>query len=368
MKDIEIYGKAQISIDQERPFVLYRKPATSILSGFFQKDHKSYKSKDLKETGFVMESFEALENPYFIPLKNADFFQVTIDRQLNNASNSIEDSNHTHQIASQEAYEYLIQKTINTIRKTNLSKVVLSRKESVVYKASIFEIFSILESLYPDAFCYLWYHPATGCWTGATPETLLSYNGKIYSTMSLAGTRRANPSSAIEWGAKEIEEQTIVTNAIVKTLEKYTNNINLSEPETARAGNLEHLKTKITGIISNDYFGDLVKALHPTPAVCGTPKEEARKFILKNETYDREFYTGYLGPVNIKKSQDSMPLSDLYVNLRCMKLENKTASIYVGGGITSESIPSAEWKETVNKSMTMKRVLNSLGNYDFKNL
>ena len=95
---------------------------------------------------------------------------------------------------------------------------------------------------------------------------------------------------------------------------------------------------------------------HPTPAVCGLPAKKAKNFILENENYNREFYSGFLGEINIPKSTKNKK-SHLFVNLRCMSLENNIARIYVGGGITKDSIPEKEWEETVSKSFTMKSVL-----------
>ena len=91
--------------------------------------------------------------------------------------------------------------------------------------------------------------------------------------------------------------------------------------------------------------------LHPTPAVCGLPKEEAKQFILDNELYNRDFYTGFLGELNLKGQ------TNLYVNLRCMQLKDNRISIYVGGGITADSNAENEWEETVIKAKVMKNAL-----------
>jgi isochorismate synthase len=95
----------------------------------------------------------------------------------------------------------------------------------------------------------------------------------------------------------------------------------------------------------------LIDALHPTPAVCGLPKESAKEFILENEGYDRSFYTGFLGELSVENR------SNLFVNLRCMQVKDATYYIYIGGGITSASVPEKEWEETVAKSKVMLRVL-----------
>jgi isochorismate synthase len=97
--------------------------------------------------------------------------------------------------------------------------------------------------------------------------------------------------------------------------------------------------------------------LHPTPAVCGFPKLDAQKFIIENEGYDRTFYAGFLGEWNKDFVSYKENCSDLYVNLRCMKIEDQKAKLYVGGGINKGSNPEKEYIETVNKSLTMKKVL-----------
>ena len=188
-------------------------------------------------------------------------------------------------------------------------------------------------------------------------------------------------------GKKELEEQQLVTNYILDVLRDKVSNLQRTPTETVRAGQLLHLRAKITGILeskgldiedleSEEFGGNgldaVVKALHPTPAVCGLPKESALGFIRENEHYDREFYTGFLGELNLNtekhRSQNRRNRENqayrfvaksttLFVNLRCMKLTEGTAGIYVGGGITEDSELVMEWEETVAKSQTMLSIL-----------
>ena len=87
------------------------------------------------------------------------------------------------------------------------------------------------------------------------------------------------------------------------------------------------------------------------------PKKKSKAFIIENENYDRTFYTGFLGELNSSFSGNSIS-SDLFVNLRSMQIQENKAILYMGCGITRESMPEKEWEESVNKSMTMKKVLN----------
>lgn len=220
---------------------------------------------------------------------------------------------------------------------------------------------------------YCWYHPKVGLWLGATPELLFQVEGKQLTTISLAGTQPYKRVSKVTWTNKEIEEQQIVTDYIAHQIEPFSKPINISDVETIRAGSLLHLKSRITGLINDTAeLKSIIQALHPTPAVCGFPKQDAKDFILKNENYNREFYTGFLGELNLKHAKTRnknrrniennaytvvKKQSNFYVNLRCMQLKDHKALIYVGGGITKDSVAKKEWEETINKTKTIGNVL-----------
>ena len=199
---------------------------------------------------------------------------------------------------------------------------------------------------------------------GATPEQLLKVEGNIFETMALAGTQKNTGYQEVVWQDKESQEQQFVTDYIVTELNKVSNSILVSEPYSIKAGSIWHIKTDISGQLnSTKNLKEVVGLLHPTPAVCGLPKLESKQFILDNENYDRTFYTGYLGELNSSSTSDKTS-SDLFVNLRCMEIEmdlnlkTAKANLFMGCGITKDSIPEKEWEESVNKSMTMKRGFN----------
>ncbi|HSQ47717.1 MAG TPA: chorismate-binding protein, partial [Lutibacter sp.] len=156
----------------------------------------------------------------------------------------------------------------------------------------------------------------------------------------------------VVWQNKEKQEQQYVTDFMAENLKESVESLDITAPFTVQAGNLVHIRTDISGKLkSAESIENLIKILHPTPAVCGLPKDVAAAFIMENEGYHRAYYSGFLGALNNNES------TNLFVNLRCMQLENKHVSLYVGGGITAESIPENEWEETVSKSQVMKKVL-----------
>jgi isochorismate synthase len=127
-------------------------------------------------------------------------------------------------------------------------------------------------------------------------------------------------------------------------------------PRSVRAGNMIHLKTEFNVDLNEVHFPELgtvmLNLLHPTSAVCGMPKFSALRFITANEHLNREFYSGYLGPVNMDGN------TRLYVNLRCMQILRTRAVLYAGAGITHDSIPEKEWDETTLKCQTLLDVMN----------
>jgi len=340
---------------QNLPFVIYKKPNIQLIKGLFQNDRKLNFSDNLSETGFVFTSFDG-NNKILIPKNNSqeittDFIPETVplfpktEPQINETAKS--------------NFEFIVSKAIQEIENDTFSKVVLSRKEIIdLPNFDLKLLFFKLANSYPTAFTYCWFHPEIGLWIGATPETLLKVNGNIFQTVALAGTQLYKDSEEVIWQKKEKDEQQFVTDYIVDIIRNSVSEVQILTPETIKAGNLLHLKTAIKGSIDkNTNLDDLTLLLHPTPAVAGLPKINAINFINKNEGYNREFYAGYLGEINYNDPSET----DLYVNLRCMQIQNNNditkSYLYIGCGITKDSIPEKEWFETVNKAMTLKNVL-----------
>lgn len=344
-----IFNKIEEFYNHKIPFVAYRKPNKNLVSGFFMKNDEILYTSKFTEKGFVFAPFNSDEKAILFPAQNADF--ITENITLKDAFILNDDSTKTEN-RDKENHLLLVEKALDIINTNELKKVVVSRKEQVrIENFDILVTFKKLLQTYQNAFVYVWFHPKVGLWFGATPETLLQLSGHKFKTMSLAGTQLYDKGATIVWKNKELVEQQLVTDFIENQLSPIASNLQIDKTETIRAGNLLHLRTKVEGDLNkNSSLQQLIRALHPTPAVCGLPRETAKKFINTNESYIRTFYTGFLGEISKKKSE-------LYVNLRCMSVADNNASIYVGGGITEESTPKKEWEETVSKSKTMKKVL-----------
>ena len=372
MSSEAFFEKIQYQLDSCLPFVAYRKPNETILKALCQTSDELHQIKDYSESGFVFAPFDSDKDSILIPISESEFLECEFNYLAVNETNKITIS---EEKVARESHISLVQKGIDAINSDKFQKVVLSRKEGIkLEESNAIEIFKKLLNKYDTAFVYFFFHPKVGLWLGATPETLLKIEGNQLTTMSLAGTQKFDGTLNVNWQEKEREEQEFVTDFIVNSLERLTENVSTSKTETVRAGNLLHLKTTIKARLSSkeSNLKELLQDLHPTPAVCGLPKDAAKQFILKNEGYHREFYTGFLGELNLKEKKSRNPnrqnvendaytviktVSNLFVNLRCMQLKDNDAHIYVGGGITKDSDAEKEWEETVSKALVIKSIL-----------
>ncbi|MBT3741768.1 MAG: chorismate-binding protein [Polaribacter sp.] len=310
---------------------------------------------DFSEKGFVFAPFDNQQKAILFPINNSEF----ISEDLSFDAIKFKEKDFCNNDSSQEQHIKLVDKTIEVISNNDLKKVVISRKEDLeISDFNLIKTYQKLLQTYQNAFVYVWFHPKIGLWLGATPETLLNIENNTFKTMSLAGTQVYENTKNIVWKSKELEEQQLVTDFIESQLTGISSNLKIDKKETIKAGSLLHLRTKVTGELNeNSTLKTLIRALHPTPAVCGLPRGNAKKFILANELYSRSFYTGFLGELNLQKNKIETENSSLFVNLRCMNILDDNVSLFVGGGITKDSIPKNEWEETVSKSKVMKRVL-----------
>ncbi|AWK06958.1 isochorismate synthase [Flavobacterium crocinum] len=340
--------------EQNLPFVLYSKPNSTNLVGILQHNNNLHTVSDYSEKGFVFASFDERQL-ILIPENESEI--ITSEKEPTSFE-SIEIDDLGFDPEAKFQYEYLVAQGIQAIKNEEFKKVVLSRSEDVLLVEFDFvETFQHLVQLYPATFCYCFFHPKVGFWMGATPEKLLKANGNVFETMALAGTQKDNQQTEIVWQQKEKDEQQFVTDFIVKRLREFAASVVVSEPYSLKAGSIWHIKTDISGVLKeNSTLEEVIDTLHPTPAVCGLPKKKAKAFIIGNENYDRTFYSGFLGELNSSFAGNNSS-SDLFVNLRSMQIQENKAILYMGCGITKESIPEKEWEESVNKSMTMKRVL-----------
>lgn len=254
-------------------------------------------------------------------------------------------------------------KSINRIkeelsRREHPGKVVLSRSlnHKGLSSTEALELAKSLFDAFPHSFRHVYYTPITGAWMGATPELLIKYEGLSHSltTMALAGTRSATTDKE-PWDRKDILEQEIVTKYIKNILRRKKCEIVGEKTFTLTTGKLQHICTILNAVNTAEDSDaipfSIIDALNPTPALCGFPKEFAKKLIKRLEVHKRHCYGGVIGLL----SKNDITL---FVNLRCMHFSRDISVIYAGGGILAQSNNLLEWRETEKKFESITSFLN----------
>ncbi|MGR9053576.1 MAG: chorismate-binding protein, partial [Gammaproteobacteria bacterium] len=191
-----------------------------------------------------------------------------------------------------------VRQGIENIGRGELEKIVAARTQTLAIERdfSPFAVFQSLSEAYPDTCVSLFSHRNAGTWLGASPEPLLRKDrGNIVHTVSLAGTKprpnlNGNTESAV-WSRKEFDEQHLVTAFIRDALARQgIEDYRSIGPEIYSVGNICHLKTALSVNMNHAAnsaldLSRLIKDLHPTPAVCGVPKQAALEFTRKYEPF-----------------------------------------------------------------------------------
>ena len=258
-----------------------------------------------------------------------------------------------------EDYADAVERATERIRSGALRKVVLARSLLVDAERELDpkQLLWRLRAVDPD--CYVFAtpvsrDPARGILVGATPELLLRKRGRLVEATPLAGSaqRFGDPgrdrasADVLFRSHKEREEHSLVVEDVARVLGAFCDNlVHPHEPELLGTANVWHLATPFRGKLHDPSVSalELVAALHPTPAVCGTPLEAARETLAALEPIDRGAYAGPVGWINANGD------GEWAIALRCAEITGKTARLFAGAGIVADSVPEAEVDETERK-------------------
>lgn len=369
--ELRICNVVDTLIKKNRSFALWRIPGES--PRFAMQTSGSarllYHIEELDEqSGFVIAPFH-VSKQHPIVLIRPDIQELPSDEDIkvsclwNKSSMPTEQEfHHSETLVSypenpKEDYNRRFNTFIEPLHRKQFEKLVLSRSQTIPAGKTDFSpaaAFHKAIERYKYSYVYLCHTPETGTWLGCTPEIILSGEKGEWHTVALAGTQPLqNGELPTEWDDKNREEQEYVAFYIRKQLQALGIKPTETPPAPVRAGELSHLKSDFSfPLPDNKKLGELLKRLHPTPAVCGLPKEETYRFIRENEGYDRSYYSGFIGWLAPEEK------SDLYVNLRCMNILPGSFVLYAGGGILASSETESEWLETEAKMQTMKRLVS----------
>jgi isochorismate synthase len=258
-----------------------------------------------------------------------------------------------------DEYADAVARATTWIRKGELRKVVLARTMLVDAGRALDpkQLLWRLRATDPDCYAFAAPQPHTATdavLVGATPELLVRRRGRIVEATPLAGSSqrfgdptrdRASADRLFDSG-KDREEHAVVVEEVARTLGAFCDDlVHPHEPELLGTANVWHLATPFRGRLHDPAVTslELVGALHPTPAVCGTPREVAREALEELEPIERG---GYAGPVGW---MDATGDGEWAIALRCAEITRSTARLFAGAGIVADSVPEAEVDETERK-------------------
>ena len=343
-------------IEQDKSFAIYRLPGESSPRFVLQTSGVPACFDDIEHLnghkGFVIAPFRARENSPIMLIQPdcTDLAEVVLDTIGNEPGESI---NRKNKSEGKEDYSQQFLRFHEPLVNGEFEKLVLSRNKTIDRGESFSpgRSFFYAAEKYIYSYVYLFHTPLSGTWIGSTPEILLSGIGNNWKTIALAGTRFPN-SEVVSWDEKNLSEQELVSSYLLQQLSAFHISPERNGPYTVKAGDLAHLRTDFSfKLPKTTALGSILKALHPTPAVSGLPKDKAYQFIQENEGYDRLYYSGFLGMLDPGKE------TNIYVNLRCMHIQKSSLTLFAGGGLLASSSLDEEWEETEQKLRTMLGIL-----------
>jgi menaquinone-specific isochorismate synthase len=255
---------------------------------------------------------------------------------------------------SKAEWAHAVETAIAHIEVGELAKVVLSRQVTVESDTE-FRIGDVMRRLRTgQPGCYVF---AAGGFVGASPELLVARRATEVRSRPMAGTVDRRAERAMTWleeSTKNRHEHALVVEAVVAGLQpRCREPVQVSPSYAEPFADLAHIVTDVVGTLTQDAPSalDLALALHPTPAVAGTPTNRALALIDAVETRPRGRYGGPVGWV------DAQGDGEFAVALRCAEVQGSRAVLYAGAGIVAGSTWQDEWHETEAKLEAMRRAL-----------
>ncbi|CAN5599531.1 isochorismate synthase [soil metagenome] len=355
--------------EEDEVFVLSRRQTSIRTSGVVEEFDSAFDAAEALKTGRIDSVVGAL--PFSPETPSALTAPLSFTRVRGDLYHSNIPSLPTSRVAgfepSPQIHTDRVRGAIERLRAGELDKVVLARSltieaESTIFPAALAEKLIALDHAH-NGFC-VDLSPAGGKYrgrslVGSTPEVLIERRGGVVTCHPLAGSIARHPNSdqdeanaeQLRASTKDLAEHAFVVDSISALLGPLCTSFNApSAPEILRTPQLWHLGTKIEGVLIDPSLTslELAMALHPTPAVCGTPTVAAREHITATEA-DRGFYAGAVGWCDRTGDGEWM------VAIRCAEIaaDGLSARAYAGGGIVATSDPEIELRETSTKFRTL---------------
>ena len=259
-----------------------------------------------------------------------------------------------HDQPGKNEWEQAVVTATAAISQRLIDKVVLARRTDYRLEQTIdpVDLLARLSKNNPHCYQVLYAPSRKAAFLSLSPELLFRCNGHLLSTEAVAGTIARGLSeiddlaleNKLRNSAEDRAEQAFVVDGIAKSLEPLCEKIEVSAATSVmKLSRVQHLISEFRSILKpGTSLGSIYSALHPTAAVCGTPRAEALRLLTELERFDRGWYAGGIGVVSADQAEFA-------VGIRSAVLRGDNLSLFTGAGIVSQSDPSAEWLEMRKK-------------------
>ncbi|WP_040979050.1 isochorismate synthase [Oceanobacillus jeddahense] len=311
---------------------------------------------------FTINRFISYEDSYASLLEELqNNRQTLLDNRGQQNDTSVLRIQHKKEIAPDQ-WKKTIKKATDVMKNTSIDKIVLAREVRLHFNqaANISDILKHLVDTQSNSYVF-GYEMGGDCFIGATPERLVKVKDDEVLSTCLAGTARRGTTveedeqiaSNLFEDSKNRKEHNYVVQMIRSTMETYCSEVSVpDEPVVHQYKTLQHLYTPVRAKLKKEHgIFSIISGLHPTPAVGGTPRQDALAFIRDKELLDRGWYGAPIGWM------DSNNHGEFAVALRSALIQKDEASLFAGCGIVEDSIPESEYEETKIKLMPMLSVL-----------
>ena len=249
----------------------------------------------------------------------------------------------------------LVDLAVRRIREGELCKVVIARTVDVPAAPPIEALLAHLEDAYPQCRTFQLRGDGGAVFVGATPENFCSLDGPRLCTEALAGSARPAEAPDLLRRSKDLREHEWVVDHIASALREISETVELPDVPAVRVlATVAHLHTPISARLRPGVgLAEVVAALHPTPAVGGVPSDAAVRFLGEHEKLDRGLYAGLVGLIGPSRAE-------LAVALRCARIADGFARLFLGAGIVEGSSAESEWMETQLKARALLDALEGV--------
>ncbi len=263
-----------------------------------------------------------------------------------------------------QEWREMVSEAVSEIQHGTIDKVVLAREERAAAPNDLDVTATVqrLRTMNPTSYVFGFWHRHSA-FVGATPERLVRLERGTIEASSLAGSIRRGGSDdddmelalTLRASEKDRREHEIVRNALLSDLAPLCDDVEAEDdPSILTLKDVHHLHTAVRGRLRAGYsLLDVLKRLHPSPAVGGEPRDEALEFIRKHERLDRGWYAGPIGWLQSDRGEFA-------VALRSAVISGNTATLFAGCGIVADSLPEEEFDESLLKLRPMELALGGL--------